>query len=920
MKTTKIFSILAVLAFVLTGCQDDFGKKFSPAKVGDDIVFGGTAGYNPEGRTIYGDRTTTGTEIKWYEGDQVRIYCAEVRPVIVNSKEQHYSDYNVVGGIPANTTPLDNQYEQKHSATLIARNIDWSLQWGSADTHTFYGVYPAPSQLSADGADQESMNAAGHLELTGNTLKGFLPNKQAPLSGKPSHTYANGTYTVHPSMRYAYMVAKNAATIEDGGVTLTFNPIVTAVEITLVNNSESKTYNPDGTLNKTTQESIKNINMLSVTSENVICGDFEAIINGGDNNKVTTKSTEVAYKTVSVPVSIEELKYGEKVSFTVFMVMTDKTSDNGLKNLRVSITSGATIKTANFKKKGDGLLVQAQRKNFITNAPLNLGSIAQLEEVNPSNWLKYIPNTDATGKPTYVKNLSIPGAGGATSKLIYDRGDNTSAQQSLSLSELWNQGIRCFEFSLDRNSSDLGKENIYCNLENTEVSLDNAVNQIAGLVEEHPEEFAVIIIGYQEKGVTSWDRNAGDGGFGADFNKWWKNYPQSDDKYTASDGTSKSVNITKGILSSSMTMADARGKVFMICRPVIAGIDGGWHTGISDVNYDSTNGAYLGILGWGNHADQWYARGFGSLLTANPTSSSQTCSKLAPSTNTMNRPYEVSTSNAQLKSENYTIPSSKSFAYKMSSTMGSSGSSYANAPMTAWVQEWRRVMPTTTLQSKYGLKTLPASANGQSNNSYYYNWSPSSDEKWADVVTTLDKTMKQDGKYALYINSLCGYFIDGSIAESYQPRATFQRYYGVKGWLTGDMYFTYGLDDKFYNDGNVNLTNDGEQLSGKSSPKSLSAGWGPYKITGGFKGNIGTYAHWINNLFYNHLLTLKASGGMVGGTGIVLMDRVSDNANENAAGYYIPRIILANNTFVVDDGGGNTGGSGDDDIEIAWVE
>jgi hypothetical protein len=59
---------------------------------------------------------------------------------------------------------------------------------------------------------------------------------------------------------------------------------------------------------------------------------------------------------------------------------------------------------------------------------------------------------------------------------------------------------------------------------------------------------------------------------------------------------------------------------------------------------------------------------------------------------------------------------------------------------------------------------------------------------------------------------------------------------------------------------------------------------------------------------------------MVGGTGIVLMDRVSDNANENAAGYYIPRIILANNTFVVDEGGGNTGGSGDDDIEIAWVE
>ena len=52
-------------------------------------------------------------------------------------------------------------------------------------------------------------------------------------------------------------------------------------------------------------------------------------------------------------------------------------------------------------------------------------------------------------------------------------------------------------------------------------------------------------------------------------------------------------------------------------------------------------------------------------------------------------------------------------------------------------------------------------------------------------------------------------------------------------------------------------------------------------------------------MFYNHLLTLQAEGKLDGtkGAGIVLMDRISSDASTNAAGYYIPRIILSNNEF-----------------------
>ena len=47
-------------------------------------------------------------------------------------------------------------------------------------------------------------------------------------------------------MRYAYMVAKNTATINDGAVTLTFRPIVTAVEITVINKSRDIKDGEDG--------------------------------------------------------------------------------------------------------------------------------------------------------------------------------------------------------------------------------------------------------------------------------------------------------------------------------------------------------------------------------------------------------------------------------------------------------------------------------------------------------------------------------------------------------------------------------------------------------------------------------------------------------------------------------------------------
>ena len=893
----KIFTLFAITALVLCSCTED--DSFYPKTVnpGDKIAFGGTLDMKNAGkqtRTVYGDRLEGYTEIKWYQGDQVRIYCT--KGVDETSKSVTKCDYTVLD--PINST--DNQedatnnikndkYEPTHYTRLGVVEGETEMCWADNETHTFYGVYPASGQLNAAGkADEESEVAAGYLELSEGKLKGYLPNKQTPLGsvkytsedikdseGNKLYTH----YTMQPSMRYAYMVAKTPTTPVES-VPLTFHPVVTAVEITLLNNTKNTV---DGV---ESEAEVKNITMVSITAEKAVCGEFETTIAGtADGNKNKLVSTGDAYKTVAIPVDDLTLEFGDKLTFTAFIILDESTSNVDLSTIKVNILAGVNSKTATLAANDNttgGIIVQAKRKNFLNNIPLNLGTVSYT--VTPDNWVQYLDEGTDTA-PAKIGALSIPGAGGAASKSIYDAEDLVSAQQSLSIADLWAQGIRCFEFGVDRPSGNtsLGGVTVRCNLVDTDKTLDDAVGEVVSCLENHPQEFAVIVVTYQETLKSSWDRNSGDDawhltdgiqtGFGGRFHKWWNDY-------TLPEG------LSKGELSADLSVSAARGNVFMIPRGTSIGIDGGWYTGFADgykssmwssvqEMYSSTKTPYVSALGWGDHADNWYMRGYGVLAVSNTTLT-------LPTTGSLNRGYVYGSDEASVAGDNAPkfVEPTNSFVYKL---VRESDVNWDTATETAYIQDWRRVMPTPALQQQYGIKALPAKGTSSSNNEYWYNWAPSSDQKWEDVVAALDMAMDKTGNHSLYINSLCGYFIDGDIAQSYMPRATFQR---------SDS--KYCIDDKYRSV----VTSLDNSNSGAPSAGWFGTAWGPYSITGGYKGNIGDYAHWINNLFYTHLLTLQANGELDGtkGTGIVMMDRVSATADD-AAGYYIPRIILANNKF-----------------------
>ena len=183
---------------------------------------------------------------------------------------------------------------------------------------------------------------------------------------------------------------------------------------------------------------------------------------------------------------------------------------------------------------------------------------------------------------------------------------------------------------------------------------------------------------------------------------------------------------------------------------------------------------------------------------------------------------------------------------------GSSGTQTFNA----YVHDWARV---SNLDESFFLDGNPDENTDEKKD---FLWAKSINEKWKHIKETFDKALsEQTNGNTIFINSLCGYFIDKTEVNSYLPN------------LLTDISVNVS--------GNLIKTHEYSVLSGSST-------------TAGMCGNISDYAKWVNNEFYNYLLT-KDLGGK--STGIIMMDRVSNDANENPAGYYIPRIILANNPF-----------------------
>lgn len=822
LKFTTLF--ISISAIVLSGCSDNFVDQRGYVSSGEEIRFIGEATYSTSNagssagtRTIYTGVIENNKEgVQWIKGDKIRVYCPEAAGT-------NTSDYVVAATNEAQETGAETA-----GLTRIDPNV--SLQWGSSSTHNFYAVYPSPEQYLGE-------NILSSDVLTGSaSFKGYLPKDQQPLDMSVVTQNELNAYTAKPNMKYAYMVAHNSVSSSNQAedVLLQFNPVMTAVEITLVNKSVPKSSHWKDENNVEHVYPYPNGQSFSLVSAEIgtinntpLYGEFSYAFDNGqfttDNSKNSTNTTiSVSLAKDGSPI---RLNVNESIKFTFFMLPTVD-----LDNLVISLRDASGVMTGKIS----GINIQAKKKNYLYNVPISPSK----KSIDYSDWMKDLP--DQASK----LRLSIPGAGGASSGNKNSSNQYLLAdeyrEQNISIEDMWNRGIRAFEFAVNRNSSEtgqsLGSNTVTCNGEITEISLEDAVDLVKTQLCKHPTEFAMVIVTYQPDGNWRNVRDANE--FMRQLSAYWETVKSG--TWTPGTGVSVPEGITLGtaLYTPDMTVKDSRGKLFCIARPTSKyENDNSDQTDdyvADDEIYPSTyiHEHILCINGWGSLKDKWEARGFSHDMMYG-TDNKDASYRLGRPVTTSNR------NNITTFTYNY---------WDLTPNYVYGTQTHGNTPYEkgAWIQEWSRVSPENA-----GII--------QSGGTYYY-WAPSYQEKLEAAKQCLDYSINHtqcdiaNNLHVTYINSLCGYFVDQSIDLSFQP-------YGYKtGWVTG------GTD---------------HDLSGCNS-------------IGGMGGNIEAFSKQINEDFYHYLLD-RTSGYVPGPMGIILMDRVSDDIVNNEPGYNLPGIVIANN-------------------------
>ena len=723
----KIFSLSALLCaslFSLTSCIEENFETLTPANDGDEIIFGARAGFEGSGtKTVYAGEAGYYQDEngKWFERidwvddvDAIQIYCTE-------AGGPNPSDYTVHHSA-AHDTENDFAYLSKIGES--------SLQWKGDGVHHFYAMYPSQALFE----NMETTLYQG-IKMVGTTLHGIVPASQ------PATVTQNGKdWVAAPDMKYAYMAAKSTATKENGSVSLSFVPIVTAVQIQMVLSSES----------------IAPITIAEIqVSGSGIAGSFTADLsdtgwpstqayptcsNVDAGNGIITISTWKDNK----PVTVEA---GGSLTFTVFLRPGADYS-----NLKVSYSpTGSAYVGKTIGNAADPIAIPRNLKTVIKG--FNLPAAKKQEEVitiDASKWMSQLAGD------TPMKKLSIPGTGGSFSNNYNSSNPGWYKQQTLTLDEQWKVGIRAFEIVSDRPSSastSLGTQDVKCNKVSMGVTVLKVLQDLLAKTaatptgETGPTECAVLILTYQPEG-NSPNRN------GASYATSLK---------AMYDGLTDSQRAQIIQYTPDLTLANAKGKVMIFCR-----INQRDETdnGNTDTNtaFELATATLAGtnitlIDGCGTGKDRWGSRGYkvnGNVAydAANTGDSNRSVDYYLEETSARNHTWpdwsNVSKPNASKGDLNF-------------------GFSTNYSDIICWYQEWARVVHSDIIDSSLGYYVVKKTGLGIFDIYPDTRWYESYNEKLAAAEKTFEMAISDNPDYKSYvfINSLCGYLVDSSIESSY---------------------------------------------------------------------------------------------------------------------------------------------------------
>lgn len=313
-RILNIAALLVILASCVS-CSDTFDKK-------NQIKFSVNTKESLT-RVSYSGAQISGKErVDWTDGDMIWIVCPESQAPL--SHEAYY----VVKDIT-----IDGVNSKAGLSLYSTEGMAEGLQWNEAATdHHFFAIYPCP--LQNNSVYYRLFNNSGSYTAM---FGAQIPASQAPVS---TDAKDDGTgYTAKPDGKNLIMTAMATYPLHSN-VTLSFAPVVTAVEFTVVNG-----YPDHGDM------TLSSIKLRSTTAD--IAGKFTSYFGTSEATFAddVVKEIEIPFST---PVSVA---FGKTLTFTVFMLGVENATNTDITDMSIEFVTDATTSISTVLKTTAGNMV-----------------------------------------------------------------------------------------------------------------------------------------------------------------------------------------------------------------------------------------------------------------------------------------------------------------------------------------------------------------------------------------------------------------------------------------------------------------------------------------------------------------------------------------------------------------------------------
>lgn len=793
MKRTIRLTALLGLGFLLGACtEDDIIKNYGPRDcVGDEIVFGVSTASDFKTRTVYGDASYSDdasasenkVEVNWIQGDMLMIAC----PQAAGTKLAHYE---VTADKEMNDT-LNKVHDFSVTAIQRAEGETVSLQWGEGDDvkgeHDFFAVYPS---FKKAGMSEEENGDNPFVNMDGEGFSGYLPLDQSSNSVDEK----DGNYFVNPNMDIAYMVAYTPDVTRGNEVELEFSSLNTVLQFQIWGGKikDNIGVGPDDV-------KIHGASLFSASGK-AICGSFNYKFAGDSCTSTEKNQADYSRVTISLP-EPKTLTSTNYYDFTFFVLPTYQNKELNDLQLQVMYSVGGSLQiksatiTANITK---------SRKHLFKNVKLP----AITKAITGSNWFQGLADN------ILLSQVSIPVASNvfASKKYFSNNSYTNLLQQVKSYTELWDMGVRGFEFVNRKSGYNVELANQPTRslsdahfvvdenpLQTDTINFGKAFNTLAGKLSENPNECLVLICTYQA---------ISDGYNPNYYVQQLLNY--LDDFVANNDYGFEKEDFIQ--INTGTTVGKLKGNIAIIIRP---GDDDRYESNSTTASIVLTSndgtaqndwsGNVTLIQDWGTAFDVWDRRYDGVAREAQFETQYRASNKphLAQRHlmedwlwggrgSTSDHKIEYTNSNGEKAPDkgnnnfnnfgNGTKPQPLAGGFNYTHTLTNGGKAY--------VQEWARVVDSVMAKPIY---------TGKSSNSVHLwvKWDESllEKKKAIDGLFKLSVAQKGESSKDLYINSLSGYYVQQGQLGMYPFKNSYETMWYGRSWFLGDEKWHEGSID-----------------------------------------------------------------------------------------------------------------------------